>query len=186
MFCAVDTGALASVKSVPALVSAAELLNQLAPVISGAFIQYAIKLCDAHFAVHGLPLDTSEYTKLKQLVTFYQIASSEDLDRFADSLMASLETSKAPEDLEKLAYLCYAAKCIHGPLSAKTQGQIKALEDRISARGQGNGFTEQVMREDNTARIIELCELAIKAFDDGSEETAYKAVVAALAALEQT
>ena len=190
MFCAIDTSSLACVKSGPALISAAELLNQVAPVISGAFIQYAIQLCDAHFSVHGMPQNATEYTKLKQLVTYYQIASSHDLDRFADSLMACLGMSKAPKDLEKLAYLCYAAKSIHGPISAKTQGQIKALEDRISSREQRNEMPEQEPLasgelDDNTYRVIELCELAKNAFDSGSAATAYNAIIAALAALEE-
>lgn len=180
MFCGIDTSALAFVKSVPALISAAELLNQVAPVISGAFLQYAVTLCDAYFVEHSISFNQIEYLKLKQLVSYYQIASSEDLDRFADSLLAKLSTCKAPEELERLAYLCYISKSIYGPITPQTEAQIKNLESQIAKVD-----TEQPQSLDNT-HIVELCELARQEFIHGDLGKSYHAIVAALAELEST
>ena len=201
MFCGIDTSLLDDVPSVPALLSAAEMLQSAAPVISGSFVRLAVLLCDSHFSQNP-PASAADaaYLKLKYLAASMEPASTLDLDRFANMLIARIPESATAPELRELVYFCRAAHCIHGPISEQTISQLKALEREFATGTQGSvrKLSETVRVSSSPVqapaslpevpksdRATDLIEVARYAFSNGSYKTAYMAMNAALAMLQK-
>jgi hypothetical protein len=158
-----DPSLFPQVQSLPALLSGAQLLNPIAPSISGAFIRYASALIENQLAQNGSnsSLDTA-FSPFRKFSSSSACASARELERFGDGLIAAVGGSFAV-DFIRLAYLCYAACSLHGELPARVRQKLEQWERRVVDSG-------------NTGT---LAKLALAALQAGADNIAYSALYAA-------
>ena len=186
---------LAVVDSVPALLSAAEMLNDVSELegISDSFITYADQLCQDYFANHP-PNDEQleSYKQLRDASTIAGTASNEELENFGDRIMAEAEDSTLPDEMLRLAYLSYASTSIHGPISDRINKKLKRIENKMNRSNANDNKNSQSNESKNKPtpseiknqrnKVYERCEdllkLAKLAFKNGSLTVAYASISA--------
>ena len=137
MFSDVDTSQFRGIPGVPALLSASEMLAARSPGVSGLLARYAIGLIQNHFAQGGsTPSGGSAFSMLQRKCQSMKSASSKDMERFADALVASAE-GKYAVDFMRLAYLCYSAISVFGALPPRVINKISKAEQGINLSSQG-------------------------------------------------
>lgn len=153
MFCNINTAPLSTVKSVASLLSAAEMLENDLPDISGSFITYAFMLCEDHFSKNPTnPIIDESFSELKDLSTISTVSSAKELEQFGDSILAAADDSPLPNEMYRLAYLSYAATSIHGSTSHRVNQKMKRIETKILP--QANDFQNQnLYQHTNIQRI---------------------------------
>ncbi|OHT14278.1 hypothetical protein TRFO_15458 [Tritrichomonas foetus] len=132
MFCNINSVPLSVVNSVPSLLSAAEMLEDSFPDVSGSFITYAFMLCDDYFSKNETNAEIDDsFSELKDLSTISTACSAKELEQFGDSILAASEDSQHPQEMNRLAYLAYAATSIHGAPSKRISQKMKRIESKI-------------------------------------------------------
>lgn len=138
MFSNINTTPLAVVPSVPAILSAAEMLEDQFPDIAGSFIQYATLLCEDYFSKHpsNPEIDRSmkDLQELNASISEISIRSTaKELEQFGDSLIATADITDLPTEMTRLVYLLYGATSIYGKISDKVNKKMQKLEIRLSS-----------------------------------------------------
>ena len=132
-FCGLNTQLFESVPCLGALLSAAEMLQQTSPLISGAFMKYANALIENYLAQTGSTdeLDAA-LAPFTQRANAAQAASARDLERFGDALVAAAEDDTAV-DFHKIAYLCYTATSIYGVMTSRVMQKMSKAEQILNS-----------------------------------------------------
>ena len=132
-FCGLNTQLFESVPCLGALLSAAEMLQQTSPTISGAFMKYANALIENYLAQTGSTeeLDAA-LAPFTQRANAVQAASARDLERFGDALVAAAEDDTAV-DFHKIAYLCYTATSIYGVMTSRVMQKMSKAEQILNS-----------------------------------------------------
>ncbi|OHS94548.1 hypothetical protein TRFO_39280 [Tritrichomonas foetus] len=136
MYFEVDTNIFRDVPGVPALLSAAEMLQQKLPEISGVFARYAAGLVQNHLAQNGSSPDRdAAFSALNSKVGRCQCADARELERFADALVASSDGPYS-SDFIKLAYLSYTAMSLFGALPSRIITKMSKTEQGLDSSSQ--------------------------------------------------
>ncbi|KAH0791173.1 hypothetical protein GPJ56_004912 [Histomonas meleagridis] len=138
---------LGCVPSVLSLISAAKMLEEDQPDLSGTFLCYAFSLCNDYFSQHpSSPEIDKVFLELKDLTALATISTEKELEQYGDSLYAAAEDSDYPPQMYSLAYLCYASVSIHGPLPERTFKKAKRVEAKVSSYIQPQPQPQQIQQ----------------------------------------
>ena len=129
----VNTRLFEGVPSLGAILSAAEMLQQKCPLISGALVKYAVALIENNLAQVGSTQELdAALAPLAQRAGASHAAGARDLERFGDALVAAAVDDYAV-DFYKLGYLCYTATSIYGPLTTRLQQKLSKAENLLNS-----------------------------------------------------
>lgn len=133
MYSGVNSTDLSMIPSVPALLSAAEVIGGVAPEVSGAFLNYALYITDHYFNEHPIsPNQHATYQQLTKMSRAVQIGSAKKLERFGDSITLIADDTQIQTHMYRLAYLAYAATSIHGFISTRVETKMQKVIPKIN------------------------------------------------------
>ncbi|OHT04336.1 hypothetical protein TRFO_28160 [Tritrichomonas foetus] len=128
MYCGVNSHAFSDTQGVPAILSAAEMLQPRFPKIAGAFVRFASGIVQNFLAQSGsTPELDAAFVALAQAANQSPCATVKELERFADSLVASADGIYSA-DFYRIAYLAYTATSMQGPLSNRVITKMTRAE----------------------------------------------------------
>lgn len=122
----IDSAVFSGIPSIPALLSVSEMLENMSPSISGALVRYAQALIQNSIAQAGSsPVLDDGLNKVTSIGARLPCASAPDLERFADSVMAS---AAGDREMMEVSYLCYSSISLHFELSGRVLKKLANAE----------------------------------------------------------